>query len=312
MIKIIVNIMLAVVLLQINRSSVNDQVKQVESWKMGTSSGLFNDFSQEEFNLFKKEGIDYIELSSGIFSNKTRSEKEALVSELKKKADESGIKVWSIHLPFGRTLDVSNQNEAEKNNMIKECSDLMVLCKPLMPQKYIIHPSAEPITAEERPKRLITGIASLKILNETAKQNNARLAVECLPRTCLGNTADELLTIVNEVGGGIGICFDSNHLLKEKPEQFVAKTGNLIVTVHISDYDGLDEKHWLPGTGVINWTKVIAELAKSGYNGPFMYETSKRKPSQEPTSEPVKLTAKDLYDNFTELKSDFLKSSGVN
>jgi len=138
------------------------------------------------------------------------------------------------------------------------------------------------------------------------------LAVECLPRTCLGNTADELLIIVNEVGSGIGICFDSNHLLKEKPEEFVAKTGKKIVTVHISDYDGLDEKHWLPGTGVINWTKVVNELVKGGYDGPFMYETSKRKPSQEASSVPVKLTAKDLYDNFTELKTDFLKSSGVN
>lgn len=312
MTKIIINILLAVALLQSNKGSVNDPVKQVESWKVGTSSGLFTDFSQEEFNKFKKDGIDYIELSSGLFSKKTQSEKEALVSELKKKADKSGIRVWSIHLPFGRTLDVSNLNETEKNNMIKECSDLMVLCKPLMPQKYIIHPSAEPITAEDRPQRLVNSIASLKILNETAKQNNAQLAVECLPRTCLGNTADELLYIVNEVGSGIGICFDSNHLLKEKPEEFVAKAGSLIVTVHISDYDGLDEKHWLPGTGVINWTKVIAELAKKGYNGPFMYEASKRKPSQDETSEPVKLTAKDLYDNFVELKTDFLKSSGVN
>jgi sugar phosphate isomerase/epimerase len=299
-------------LILVNNCPGKDSVKIAESWKVGTSSGLFTDFSQEEFNQFKKDGIDYIELSSGLFSKKTQSEKEALVSELRKKADESGVKVWSVHLPFGRALDVSNLNETEKNNMIKECSDLMVLCKPLMPQKYIVHPSAEPITAEERPQRMITSIASLKILNEAAKKNNARLAVECLPRTCLGNTSEELLTIVKEVGNGAGICFDSNHLLKEKPEEFVAKTGSLIVTVHISDYDGLDEKHWLPGTGVINWTNVIAELVKCGYNGPFLYETSKRKPLQDATSEPVKLTAKDLYSNFTELKNNFIKSSGTN
>lgn len=288
----------------------SDPVRLVKKWELGTSSGLFTDFSQGEFNQLKKDGFTYVELGSGIFSKKTQSEKEALVIELKKKSEIAGIKIWSIHLPFGRALDVSTQNPVERNNMIKECSDLMELCKLLKPQKYIIHSSAEPITDVERPQRIITSIASLKILSETAKKCNAQLAVECLPRTCLGNTAEELLQIVNETGNGTGVCFDSNHLLKEKPEEFVAKVGKLIVTVHISDYDGLDEKHWLPGTGVINWTNVISELARCGYKGPFMYEASKRKPLADGTSDPLKMTTKDLYKNYIQLKTDFIEISG--
>jgi sugar phosphate isomerase/epimerase len=296
------------ILLIIISCSGNKTVKTVESWKAGTSSGLFTDFSQEEFNQFRKDGIEYIELSSGIFGKKTQAQKDSIVSDLKKKTDIAGIKIWSVHLPFGRALDISNLNDTLRNNMIKECSELMVLCKPLNIQKYVVHPSAEPITDEERPQRIINSIASLKLLSETAKQNGAQLAVEDLPRTCLGNTADELIYIVKQAGNDIGICFDSNHLLKEKPEEFAAKVSGMIVTVHISDYDGIDERHWLPGTGIINWTNVISELAKSGYPGPFMFEASKRKPSADGTADASKLTIKELYASFAKIKTGYIES----
>lgn len=307
MYKIILNTLLVGSIMLLTGCSGNKSVKLIESWKVGTSSGLFTDFSQKEFDEFKSNGIDYIELGSGFFGKKTQVEKEALAGDLKQKADKAGIKIWSIHLPFSRVFDISTLNDEDRNNMIRECSDMMALCKPLNPQKYVIHASAEPISDQERADRLRNSIASLKILNETAKQQNAQLAVECLPRTCLGNTAAELLSIVNEVGNGIGIGFDSNHLLQEKPEEFVAKVGNKITTVHMSDYDGLDERHWLPGTGIINWTNVVAELVKSGYKGPFMFEASRRKPASEGL-DPSKLTAKELYSSFQEIKANYINS----
>ncbi|MQY78678.1 MAG: hypothetical protein GH151_05700 [Bacteroidetes bacterium] len=89
----------------------------------------------------------------------------------------------------------------------------------------------------------------------------------------------------------------------------MAKVGNLIVTVHMSDYDGIDERHWLPGDGIINWTNVISELVKNEYQGPFMFETSRRNPALLTTNEPVKkLNSKDITDCFQELKSNYLKS----
>lgn len=308
MFKIILNTLLAGTIFLLANCSGNKSVRLVESWKVGTSSGLFTDFSQDEFDKFKSNGIDCIELGSGVFGKKTQAEKEAFVIDLKQKADKAGIKIWSIHLPFSRVFDISTLNDEDRNNMIRDCSEMMDLCQPLNPQKYVIHASSEPITDQERADRIRNCIASLKILNETARKHKAQLALECLPRTCLGNTADEILSIVNEVGNGLGVGFDSNHLLKEKPEEFAAKTGALITTLHMSDYDGLDERHWLPGTGVINWTNVISELAKAGYKGPFMFEASRRKPSSDGTTDLAKLTAKELTTCFRELKNNFIKS----
>jgi len=184
----------------------------------------------------------------------------------------------------------------------------MALFKPLNPHKYVIHPSSEPISNDERPIRLENCISSLIILTEEVKKYNAQLVVEDLPRTCLGNCSEEILTIVKAVGNGLGVCFDSNHLLKETPENFAENVGNLITSVHISDYDGIDERHWLPGEGIINWNNVISTLAKNGYKGPFMYETSRRKPASDTTTKEVKLSSLDLYNNFQELKNNYIKS----
>jgi sugar phosphate isomerase/epimerase len=247
-----------------------------ETWKLGTYSGVLTDFTLEEFNELVSNGITALELNAGLLVNKSAVEREEWCENIQLIAEATGIEIWSVHLPFSRTLDVSSMDESDRQHMIDECTRIIQLCSRLNPKKYIIHPSAEPIDDDEREKRIENSIVSLKVLNEVAQAHNAKLAIECLPRTCLGNTADELVRIVNAVGNGAEICFDSNHLLQEKPEDFIKKAGKLITTIHISDYDGLDEKHWLPGRGVINWTNVINELVNIGFEGPFMFEVVPR------------------------------------
>lgn len=295
-------------LLIASMSCKNISDNPVNSWKVGTSSGLFRDFSQEEFDSFSKDGIDFIEIGSGVFRNKSDDECKKWVEDIKEKASNSGIEVWSIHLPFSRVYDISTTNDTNRIMMIKECARIMNLCAPLMPRQFVIHGSAEPIPDSLRAQRLANSVASLKVLVSEAKKVNGQLALECLPRTCLGNTSEELMAIVNQVSDELGVCFDSNHLLKEKPEEFVAGAGNRITTLHISDYDGVDERHWLPGTGIINWTEVVSELVKSGYKGPFMFEASRRKPHADGTPDTIKLTTKELYSSFQKIKENYLKS----
>lgn len=307
MIKILIRISI-IFLMVTSVSCQNKSVQLINSWKVGTSSGLFNDFSSEEFESFRKSGIEFIEIGSGVFRNKSDKECKEWVEDIRTKSEAAGIKIWSIHLPFSRTYDVSTRNDTDRVNMINECTRIMNLCTPLNPSKFVIHGSSEPIPDSIRAERIDLCVASLKILTAEAQKVNGQLALECLPRTCLGNTSGELLNIVNAVGDNLGVCFDSNHLLKEKPEEFVQKAGKLISTVHISDYDGIDERHWLPGDGVINWNSVVSGLVNSGFKGPFMFEASKRKPDANGTPNPVKLTTSELCSCFEQLKKNYIKS----
>ena len=67
-------------------------------------------------------------------------------------------------------------------------------------------------------------------------------------------------------------CRVEYHLLKEEHAHFFEAVGNRIGTIHASDYDRKDERHWLPGEGVIDWPDFLRRLQASGYKGVFMHE----------------------------------------
>jgi sugar phosphate isomerase/epimerase len=106
-----------------------------------------------------------------------------------------------------------------------------------------------------------------------------RLAVEILPRTCLGRTSGELMAIIADLDPSrVGACLDANHAnLRENLAGSVRSLGTRLLTLHVSDNDGVDERHWMPGRGIINWVEFLRILDASGYNGAFVYETARKK-----------------------------------
>ena len=82
----------------------------------------------------------------------------------------------------------------------------------------VVHPSAEPIADAERAARLDGARRSLEALARVAAPAGVRVAVECLPRSCLGHTAAELLSLVGPLDAAAGVCLDVNHLNLREPD----------------------------------------------------------------------------------------------
>lgn len=245
----------------------------VTNWKMGTSVHDIKRLTEEKLEQLKSAGFTDIEVEVGRIRSK--EDLDTLKSQIKmvrELVEKKNINIWSIHIPYGKDIDISLINDSQREQVMKEVTLLMAECENLKPEKLVIHPSYEPIPDEERAERLKACKASLRVLVQRAKEYNTQLTIECLPRTCLGNTGNEVQSIVNEVKG-LGVCCDVNHLLQESPEEFIKTVGSNVVTLHISDYDGIDERHWLPGQGVINWNNVLESLVSIAYQGPFMFES---------------------------------------
>ena len=96
-------------------------------------------------------------------------------------------------------------------------------------------------------------------------------------------------------------CFDTNHLLGEDPVAFIRKVGRHFVTTHVSDYDFLNERHWLPGEGKLDWQSILKALEEVGYRNPWLYEISFAAPAS--ISRPAPLTCGDFTRNAKELFS---------
>ena len=119
--------------------------------------------------------------------------------------------------------------------------------------------------------RIARSIRSLRELDEYAAQFGARVALEDLPRSCLANSSVETRAMA-QAAGNVPICFDVNHLLGETHGEFLRNLASNVVTTHLSDYDGVDERHWLPGEGIVPWKEVAWKLMDAGYRGPFLFE----------------------------------------
>lgn len=234
-------------------------------YKVGLSCGRI---SEEIFQRLKDSGIEAIEISTSYEALKTFDYKEvARLSKL------YGVELWSFHLPFMpfEKIDISSKDEEVRRFSVDLCKGYIENATEIGIDKFIIHPSGEPVLPDERAERFNCCKQSLKELADFAAERGAVIAVEDLPRTCLGNCADEMLDLL-EADDRLRVCFDTNHLLKDTNGNFLEKVGDKIITLHISDYDFVDEKHWLPGEGKVDWAEILEGLKNVGYNGVWMYE----------------------------------------
>ena len=129
----------------------------------------------------------------------------------------------------------------------------------------------------EREEKRKCALEVLDVLAELAYKNGACICVEDLPRSCLGNTAEDVRTLL-AVNDKLKVCFDTNHLLQDDNLNFMNKLADKIVTLHVSDYDFINERHWLPGEGKINWISFMNTFNQIGYQGVWMYEVSLKCP----------------------------------
>lgn len=245
------------------------------------------------FEQYRKAGIAAMEISP-----KPEEYADIDYDMLKQLSEECGVELWSYHLPFGDT-DVSDKERCTYS--LRYFEELIQKASAIGIKRFIVHPSGEPIAEEERLARMQCSKENLAALAEIAKKYDAVIAVEDLPRTCLGRNSDEIAEL-NGAHDNLRVCFDTNHLLKEDPIAFIHKIGNKIITTHVSDYDFVDEKHWLPGEGKVDWSAMLQALRDVEYDGVWMYEAEFKCPRSIIRNRD--LTCEDFARNAAELFAD--------
>lgn len=225
------------------------------------------DITEQTFAECQKNGIYSID--PGLSKRFSTDAYAKILTVVRKMAERYGICIECIHLPYGPGWDISETFEPLRKAAVEGHKEIMKVCREVCPPNYfVLHPSTEPILPEKRATHFGNAQESLSALE------SGQLLVENLPRFCLANTADELLELIRPFPQ-LRICCDVNHLLQETPQSALGKFGKLVKHLHISDNDGVNERHLLPGDGVIAWGEVIDTLEQIGYSGVFNYEVRK-------------------------------------
>lgn len=236
-------------------------------YKVGVSSLGFS-LTEANFQALQKADIHAIEISMS-----DAGYPHICYSDLAAFSKRYQVDLWSYHLPFTpfTEIDISALDSQMRNHTTDYLSELIKKGADIGIDKFIIHPSGEPVSDEERTDRLKYAMQSLDLLAEIAAQNGACIAVEDLPRTCLGNSSEEIAQLIS-ANDKLRVCFDTNHLLTDDNLHFMDVLSDKIITVHVSDYDFINERHWLPGEGKIDWNALLKKFQEIQYNGVWMYE----------------------------------------
>ena len=155
--------------------------------------------------------------------------------------------------------------------MVQNQSELLAAAGDAGVGLAVIHPSGEPYAEADRPARLAAAIDTIGKINEAAERAGVTLCLENLPRTCLCRTSDEMLRFLEAIPA-LRVVFDTNHSLTQPNVAYIRAVGDKIVTLHVSDYDFIDEKHWLPLEGKNDWPAILKALEEVNYAGRFLYE----------------------------------------
>ena len=212
------------------------------------------------------------------------------VTESKKRMQyvvDSGLYFNGVHIPYGTEWDISVKDEESRRSVVENVKRLISICDPFQPFCYILHGSFEPIMDCDRKAQLNSFIRSA---NELYAYTQTPIAMENLPRSCLLNTSEEILKVQKKVRS-LRLCVDLNHFLRELTEEAVQILAPYAITLHVSDHDYANERHWLPGAGKIDWNKTLAALEAAGYNGAFNYE--------------VNATLQEVKENFDRLMEEY-------
>ncbi len=127
---------------------------------------------------------------------------------------------------------------------------------------------------------------SLGRVARLAAGQGIRIALENLGMKTVPDLAHPtaLVELARRLGGdNVGVCFDTGHCLVSglDPLREMDRCTSQVYSFHIHENDGVEDLHWVPGKGPIDWPRFFDKLRTLRYEGSFILEVWGGKDSED-------------------------------
>lgn len=182
------------------------------------------------------------------------------MDQLLSKLLNAGLRVSSVHSPFGGEVDFSSFDDGIHERGVASLIEAIEFTHALGATYTIVHPG-NGIVLDDRNRRLDRSTGVIRELAIIAKESGVILAVENMPPGYLCCNEEELVRLVEAANSdSVGVCFDTGHAnLSTRFEDQARRLLPYAVTMHLHDNDGFTDQHKFPGIGTIDWP-IFAEL----------------------------------------------------
>lgn len=214
-------------------------------------TGIFNWFGyimpiEERLILIKEAGFDSVMLWWENEDIPKFIDKSCFVN-LAKQYD---LEIDNIHLPYEYSNTFWSENTTDRENYIHEVMTWFEGCKISGCDKVVLHTSRSSLKSYDYS----IGYKSFEKLVRLAEDIKLKVAVE---NTQVYHTTEFVLKEFKS--DYIGLCYDSSHdfINGQSKGELLKRWKDRLFCVHLSDTDGLEDRHWLIGKGNIDFKPII-------------------------------------------------------
>ncbi|KGI38116.1 sugar phosphate isomerase/epimerase family protein [Clostridium tetani] len=256
--------------------------------------GIFSWFGfimpiQERLKLIKEAGFD----STAIWWEDEEGDRVVKKEEFPKLVKDSGLIFENIHAPFLNCNMLWSEDEDLRKTTVRKHVQLIEDCAKYEIPIMVMHISEGFLL--KTPNEL--GIRSIRQIIKEAENNNVKIAIE--------NTDNNLFidyALKNIHSPNLGFCFDTSHneISDRNDINLLKEYRDRLFTLHISDNDGLKDRHWIPYQGNINWAKMKNNFPIETYKGHLSMEVFTKEEDKNKSAEEFLSKA---YKNVCKLRS---------
>lgn len=200
---------------------------------------------EERIKQIKESGYDYIMLWCEDETYPKFIDKKDLIKIVK----SYDLYLDNVHLPFDN-INYLWLEGIDRQNKVDEVKRWMYECKECGAETVVLH-------ATNGNNIMLNNSLGYKSFEEIINEaNNIKLRV-ALENTQMLYYLDFILEEIKS--DYVGLCYDSSHdfIKGQSCGDILDKWKDRLFCVHLSDCDGISDKHWIPGKGIVNWDKII-------------------------------------------------------
>lgn len=207
----------------------------------------------------------------------------------------SGLVLENIHIPYNDCDDLWSESKTTRAAIVRKYTGWLNDCAQHQIPIMVMH-ITDSLNLPSPGQCAVYGLDSISRLVKAAEDTGVIIAIENTGRE------DYIHLVLSEIDSpSLGLCYDSSHnrIYGKNNLNLLEQRVHRLVTTHLSDNDGNQDRHWLPGYGIIDWPKIGNVLSAGQYHG---YLTLEVYPTREQFKKAPEHFLFQAYQSFLGLK----------
>jgi len=200
----------------------------------------------ERIEFIKKANFDYVMLWWEDEIYPSLIDRKELINIVK----SYELKIDNVHLPFDDTNLLWSEDKNQRNCQTDKIINWMYECKKCGANTIVMHTTQ----GNKLQLNYSLGYESFNKIIKVAEDIKLEVAFE---NTQMFHYTDFILKEFDSKYAGF--CYDSSHDFVDGQScgDILEKWKHKLLAVHLSDNDGVCDRHWIPGKGHVNWQRII-------------------------------------------------------